>query len=282
VDPTYALAYFGLAEANRSLAITADVPSKDCLPQAKAAALKALEIDESLAEAHASLSFSLIWYDWDWVGGEKEARRAIALNPNSSVAHFAYGHVLSDLGRHKEAIVEIARARELDPIFLLPRALEGMFFHHARRDDEARATLQKVLDLDPNFWVTHLVLGKVYTQQRKYPDAIAEFTKAKEFSHGNSETIASIGYVDALAGDMAKARAVLDELMALSNQHYIPPVNVALIYNGLKDQNEGIAQLEKACEERDVRLTLLKVDPRWDSFRANPRFVAILKRIGLQ
>jgi TolB-like protein/class 3 adenylate cyclase/Flp pilus assembly protein TadD len=282
LDPTYALAYFGLAEANRSLAITADVPSKDCLPQAKAAALKALEIDDSLAEAHASLSFSLIWFDWDWLSAEKEARRAIALNPNSSVAHFAYGHVLSDLGRNEEAIAEIARARELDPVFLLPRALEGMFLHHARRDDEARASLQKVLDLDPNFWVTHLVLGKVYTQQRKYPDAIAEFTKAKELSHGNSETIASIGYVEALAGDKAKARAVLDELIALSNQHYIPPVNVALIYSGLKDQNEAIAQLEKGCEERDVRLTLLKVDPRWDSFRGNPRFVAILKRIGLE
>jgi TolB-like protein/class 3 adenylate cyclase/Flp pilus assembly protein TadD len=282
LDPTYALAYFGLAEANRSLAITADVASKDCLPQAKAAALKALEIDDSLAEAHASLSFSLIWYDWDWAGGEKEARRAIALNPNSSVAHFAYSHVLSDLGRHEEAIAEIARARELDPVFLLPRALEGMFLHHARRDDEARATLQKVLDLDPNFWVTHLVLGKVYTQQRKYPDAIAEFSKAKELSHGNSETIASIGYIEALAGDKAKARAVLDELMALSNQHYIPPVNVALVYNALGDQNEALFWLEKGCEERDVRLTLLRVEPRWDSFRSNPRFVAILKRIGLQ
>jgi TolB-like protein/tetratricopeptide (TPR) repeat protein len=282
LDPTYALAYFGLAEANRSLAITADVPSKDCLPQAKAAALKALEIDESLAEAHASLSFSLIWYDWDWLGGEKEARRAIALNPNSSVAHFAYGHVLSDLGRHEEAIAEIARTRELDPVFLLPRALEGMFLHHARRDDEARATLQKVLDLDPNFWVTHLILGKVYTQQRKYPDAIAEFTKAKELSHGNSETIASIGYIEALADDKAKARAVLDELKTLSNQHYIPPVNIALVHNGLGDQNEALELLEKGCEERDVRLILLKVDPRWDSFRTNPRFIAVLKRIGLE
>ena len=282
LDPTYALAYFGLADAYRSLAITADVPSKDCLPQAKTAARKALEIDDSLAEAHASLSFSLIWFDWDWVGGEKEAKRAIALNPNSAMSHFAYGHLLSDLGRHQEAVAEIARVRELDPVFLLPRALEGMFLHHARRDDEALTTLQKVLDLDPNFWVTHLILGRVYIQQRKYPEAIAEFTKAKELSHGNSEAIASIGYVAALAGDKAKARAVLDELKALSNQHYIPPHNIALVYNGLGDQNEALSWLEKGCEERDVRLTLLKVDPRWDSLRSNPRFIAILKRIGLQ
>jgi len=142
--------------------------------------------------------------------------------------------------------------------------------------------LQQALDLDPNFWVTHLILGKVYTQQRKYAEAIAEFMKAKELSHGNSEAIASVGYVAALAGDKARARAVLDELKNLSNQHYIPPVNIALVNNGLKDQNEAIAQLEKACDDRDVRLTFLKVEPRWDSFRSNPRFNAILKRIGLQ
>jgi serine/threonine-protein kinase len=282
LDPNYALPYFGLAQANRSLAITSDVASKDCLPQAKAAAKRALEIDDSLAEAHASLSFILIWFDWNWADGLREAERALALNPNSAFAHFAYGHVLSDLGRHDEAIAEIARARELEPVSLLVRALEGNFLNHARRDTEASAILQRALELDPNFWITHLILGKVYTQQRKYAEAIAEFTKAKELSHGNSEAIASIGYVAALAGDKPRARAVLDELKNLSNQHYIPPVNIALVNNGLKDQNEAIAQLEKACDDRDVRLTFLKVEPRWDSFRSNPRFVAILKRIGLQ
>jgi tetratricopeptide (TPR) repeat protein len=282
LDPSYALPYFGLAQANRSLAITSDVASKDCLPQAMAAARKALEIDESLAEAHASLSFCLIWFDWDWANGEKEAKRAVTLNPNSSFAHLAYGHVLSDLGRHKEAIAEVARAKELDPVFLLVRALEGMFFHHARRDAKAIASLQSALELDPNFWITHLTLGKVYLQQRKYPEAISEFTKAKELSHGNSEAIGSIGYVNALMGDKAKAQAVLEELKTLSNQHYIPPVNIALVYNGLGDRDEALSLLERACDERDVRLTLLKVDPRWDSLRDNARFVAILKRIGLQ
>jgi DNA-binding winged helix-turn-helix (wHTH) protein/TolB-like protein len=130
-DPTYSLAYFGLAEANRSLAITSDVPSKDSLPQAKAAAMKAIEIDDSLAEAHASLSFSLIWYDWDWAGGEKEAERAIALNPNSAMSHFAHAHVLSDLGRHEEAVAEQARAIQLEPMFLLLGALQRMYLYHA-------------------------------------------------------------------------------------------------------------------------------------------------------
>jgi TolB-like protein/Flp pilus assembly protein TadD len=282
LDPTYALAYFGLAEANRSLAINADVPSKECLPLAKAAATKALEIDDSLPEAHASLAFSLIWYDWDWAGGEKEAKRAIALNPNSAHARFAYAHVLSDLGRHNEAIFEMARARELDPVFLIYRALEGMFLHHARRDQEALSKLQELLELDPNFWVTHLILGKVYAQLRKYPEAVAEFTKAKELSHGNSEAIGSIGYVAALSGDTAKARAVLHELKTLSSQHYVPPFSVAMVHSALGEQNEALALLEKACDEHDVRVTLLKVDPRWDSLRANSRFAAILKRIGLE
>jgi TolB-like protein/tetratricopeptide (TPR) repeat protein/class 3 adenylate cyclase len=282
LDPGYALAYAGLAAANRALAMNADVPSKDCLPQAKAAAIKAIELDDSLADAHSALSFGLIWYDWDWAAAEKEAKRAVALDPNSALSHFAYAHILSDQGHHQEAIAEIAHARELDPVFLLIRALEGMMLHHAGRNDEALTRLQKALELDSNFWVTHLMLGKVYTQQRKYPEAIAEFIKARELSHGNSEAIGSIGYVEALAGDKEKARVVLEELKALSNQRYIPPSNVGLVYNGLGDQDEALSSLERACDERDARVTLLKVDPRWDSFRSHPRFVAILKRIGLE
>jgi DNA-binding winged helix-turn-helix (wHTH) protein/TolB-like protein/Flp pilus assembly protein TadD len=281
-DPNYALAYFGLAEANRSLAITSDVPSKDSLPHAKAAATKALQIDDALAEAHASLSFSLIWYDWDWAAGEREAKRAVALNPNSAVAHFAHAHVLSDLGRHDEALAEQTRAIQLEPVFLLINALQGMYLYHAHRDELAFIQLQKTLQLDPNFWITHLMLGKVYAHQHKYLEALAEFTKAKELSHGNSETIGSIGYVAALAGDYAKAHSVLDELNSLGKEHYIPAYNIALVYNGLGDQETAMSYLEKACEERDVRLTMLKVDPRWDTCRSNPRFGAVLKRIGLQ
>jgi TolB-like protein/tetratricopeptide (TPR) repeat protein len=279
-DPNYALAYFGLAEANRSLAVNANSPSKDCLPQAKAAAQRALAIDPMLAEAHASLSFCLIWYDWDWAEAQKEAQRAIALNPNSAHAHFAYAHVLSDLGRHDQAIAEIARARELDPVFLLYGALGGMMLHHAGRNEQALAKLQKVIDLDSNFWVSHLQLGKVYTEQRRYPEAIAELAKAKELSHGNSEAIASIGYVEAAAGDTAKAEAILDELK--TSQHYLPPASVALVYHALGQEEEALSWLNKACDNRDVWVTLLKVDPRWNSLRGHPGFISVLKRVGLE
>src|SRR5207248_2858541 len=125
LDPGYALAYAGLATANRALAMNADAPSKDCLPQAKAAAMKAIELDDSLAEAHSALSFGLIWYDWNWAAAEREAKRALALDPNSALSHFGYAHILSDQGHHQGAIAEIAHARELDPVFLLIRALEG-------------------------------------------------------------------------------------------------------------------------------------------------------------
>jgi TolB-like protein/Flp pilus assembly protein TadD len=280
-DPNYALAYFGLADANVALAFTADVASKDCLPQARASAMKALEIDESLAEAHASLAFSIASFDWDWSGAEKEAQRALALNPNSAWAHFAYAHVLSDLARHDEAASEAAQAIALEPIFPAFRALGAMFLNHAGRNDEAYAMLQKALELEPNFWITYNTLGKVLIEQRKFAEAAAEFEKAKELSHGNSEAIASIGYAAALAGDSSKARAVLEELRSPTNQRYIPPYNLALAYHALADENQALSELDRACEERDVRLRLLKVDPRWDTLRSHPRFVAILKRIGL-
>jgi len=282
LDPNYALAYFGLADANLSLAFCADVASKDCIPQAKVAARKALEIDESLAEAHASLAFSVYCFNWDWSSAQTEAKRAIALSPNSGVAHFAYAHVLSNLGCQNEAALESEQAIALEPVFPLFRAIGAMLLHHAGRNDEAWGILQQALKLEPNFWITHITLAKVLIQQRKYAEAIAELEKAKELSYGNSEAIGSIGYVLALAGDKAKARSVLEELKNLSRERYIPPSNVALVYAGLDDQNEALGWLERACDERDVRLTILKVDPRWDSLRDNPRFVAILKRIGLQ
>jgi TolB-like protein/tetratricopeptide (TPR) repeat protein len=282
LDPTYALAYFGLADAYRALAPTSEVPPKDILPQAKAAATKALEIDESLAEPHATLAFIHTWFDWDWAGAEREAKRAIELNPNFGLAHIAYAQLLSYRGLHQEAISEAARARELDPLSSIINTLNGSVLLYARRDDEASMTLQKTLELDPNFWIAHYFFGKTYLAKKKYSDAIAEFSKARELSGGNSLAIGMIGYGWALAGDLAKARAVLTELKSLSGQRYIPPSNVAVLYFALGEKDEAFIWLEKAYQDHDVRLSRMKVDPEWDSMRSDPRFVAILKRIGLQ
>ena len=281
LDPAYALAYGGLAEAYRALSITSDIPSKDGFPQAKAAALKALELDESLADVHATLGIVKIWFDWDWAGAEQECKRALALNPNSGDAHRANALLHFYLGHHTEAVAEGKRARELDPLALINNTLEGMFLHFAGRDDEAAARLQKTLELNPNFWIAHLTLSKVYTRRRMYPEALAALTKSREFSGGNTETISLLGYNQAVSGNRAQAQATLAELKSLSPQRYVPPYNIAMIYNGLGEKDEALIWLQKAYEERDVRLTFIKVDQKWDEFRSDPRFVTIIKNIGL-
>lgn len=241
-----------------------------------------MEIDESLDDVHATLGIVKFWFDWDWAGAERECKRAIDLNPNGAEAHRAYALLLFYLGRHDEAIAEGKRARELDPLSLLTNTNEGIFLHYAGPDDEAAARLQKTLELDPNFWIARLTLAKVYTRKRMYPEAIAELSKAREFSGGNTETISLIGYAWAVSGNRAQAQTTLDELKSLSTRRYVPPYNIAMIYNGLDEKDEALAWLEKAYEERDVRLAFIKIDPKWDSFRSDLRFAAIIKRIGLE
>src|SRR5436305_3798537 len=282
LDPTYALAYFGLADAYRSLAPTSEVPSKDTRPQAQAAATKALELDETLAEPHATLAFIHTWYDWNWSGAEREAKRAIELNPNWSFGHIAYAQLLSVTGRSEEAIAEGARAVELDPLSLIINALNGYHLHLARRDDEAIARLKKTVELDSNFWIAHQFLGIAYIEKKRYPEAIAEFSQAVKLSGGNSEPLALNGYASVLSGDVAKGRAVLKELKSLESQRYLPPSNLALLSYVLGEKDEAFSWLEKAYQDRDIRLCRLKVDSKWDSMRSDPRFVEILKRIGLQ
>jgi TolB-like protein/class 3 adenylate cyclase len=282
LDPTYALAYFGLADAYRSLAPTSEVPSKDTLPQAQAAATKALELDETLAEPHATLAFIHTWYDWDWSGAEREAKRAIELNPNWSFGHIAYAQMLSVTGRSQEAIAEGARAVELDPLSLIINALNGYHLHLARRDDEAIARLKKTVELDSNFWIAHQFLGMAYIEKKMYPEAISEFSQAVKLSGGNSEPLALNGYASVLSGDTAKGRAVLQELKSLESQRYVPPSNLALLSYVLGEKDEAFSWLEKAYRDRDIRLCRLKVDSKWDSMRSEPRFVEILNRLGLQ
>jgi tetratricopeptide (TPR) repeat protein len=165
---------------------------------------------------------------------------------------------------------------------LIINAREGAVLYFAKRNDEARERLQKTLELDPNFWIAHLFLGHVYLEKKNYPEAIAEFTKARDFSRGNAQAISMIGYVSALAGDAAKARAILDELKSRSLQQYVPPCNIAVVYLALAERDEAFAWLEKANEEHDVWVSFLKIDPKWDPYRSDPRFAAILERIGLQ
>jgi TolB-like protein/Flp pilus assembly protein TadD/class 3 adenylate cyclase len=281
LDPTYALAYFGLGDAYRALAPTSEVAPKEILPQAKAAATKALEIDESFAEPHATLAFIHTWYDWDWAGAEKEARRAIELNPNWGFAHIAYAQLLSALGRHQEAVAESTRATELDPLSLVTNALHAFSLFQARRFDEAIEQSKKTLELEPNFWIARLFLGKSYIEKGNYPEAIAELEKATELSGGNTEPISMTGCAWAAAGDLAKARAILKQLKDTSTQRYVPASNIAVLCYAVGEKDEAFTWLEKAFQDRDIRLCR-GLEPKWDEMRSDPRFVAIRTRMGLR
>ena len=280
-DPSFALPYAGLAESYRSLPISSDVRPAEVLPKGKAAALRALQIDPDLDQAQASLCFLQIWTDWDWNGADRSCKRALELDSNSADGHRAYAILLSDLGRHEPAIAEARRARELDPLSLLTNAIEAHVLFYAGRDDDAMKSLQRTLEIDPNFWIAHLFAGKVHLGRGQLPAAMAEFEKARALSHGNSETISLLGYAMARAADHAGAQRMLETLHARSVTSYVPPFNIAMIYSGLQDAGATLDWLEKAYLERDVRLTFIKIEHKWDWLRTNPRFARLVMQIGL-
>jgi DNA-binding winged helix-turn-helix (wHTH) protein/TolB-like protein len=279
-DPSYALAYAGLADAYRGQAVGGEMPSAEVFAKARAAANRALEIDETLAEAHANLGHILFWYDWDWKAAENQHRRALELNPNSADSLQFYAHLLSNTGRHAEALVKIKRARELDPLNLRINALEGLFLLHAGRTDEAIAALRKTLELDSNFRLANMFAARAYIEKGLFAEAIAATRRARVFSPLSSEPIAYGAYALAKAGEIAAARAALDEMLKLSATRYVPPYNFALVYNALGESAKALDQLEKAYAEKDVRMVFLKVEPKWNNLRAEPRFVELTRKMN--
>ena len=279
-DPLYALAYAGLADAYRRLPITSDVPARDASPLARAAALRALEIHEELAEAHTWLGFIKMWFEWDWGRAEQEMERGIALDPHSGNARMAYQHLLVLTGRDTEALEQGALATELDPLSLIVNANHGWTLFIAGRMEEAFAQTEKTLQLDPNFWVAQLNLGKLHLAVGEYQPALAAFTRARDVSGGNTEPTSLIGYTAALAGDGATARRTLEELQSRAPKLYTPPFNIAVLCNALGDRHKALDWLERAIEERDVHLVFLKRDPKWDSYRSDARFKRILAQLS--
>jgi tetratricopeptide (TPR) repeat protein len=280
VDPKYALAYTGLADANRSMALAGEMPPREFMPKAKAAAEKAIEIDDALADAHANLGHIIFWYDWDWKAAENHYKRALELNPNSADAHWVYAHLLSNTGRRAEALAEIKLSRELDPLNLRTNALEGLFLIHAGRSDEALARLQKTLELDPDFWLAHTFASSAYIEKGMFTQAVVEARRAKELFKGSSQPIAFEGYALAKSGKQAEARALLAALLKLSAHRFVSPYHIALIHNGLGERDETLACLERGFKERDPKMAFLKVEPKWNNLRGDPRFQDLLRRVG--
>jgi tetratricopeptide (TPR) repeat protein len=284
LDPCYALAYAGLAESYvvlGSFGVSALAPH-EAFPRAKLAAAKALEIDETLAEAHASLAFSLESYEWDWATARQEFLRAIELGPDCSTAHHWYGlEYLTAVGRLDEAFAEIKRAHELEPLSLSINTDFGFLPYLMRQYDRAIDEYRKALELDQSFVYTHWKLGLAYEQKGLYEEAIAEFQKAVALSGGSAQSLVLLGHAYAISGRRAEALELLGELSELSKRRYVSSYRVAAIHLALGEKEQAFEWLERACEERDAWLVWLKVDPVIDDLRSDPRVQELLQRIGL-
>jgi DNA-binding winged helix-turn-helix (wHTH) protein/TolB-like protein len=280
IDSDYALAYSGLADSYSGLGnVRVGVqPPNEVMPQAKAAALKALELDEALAEAHASLASIRMRYDLDWSSAEKEYKRAIELNPTDARMHQWYASLLSARGRHDEAIAEIERAKELDPVSVVINSISGMLLFHARRYDEAATVFSKTLEMDPTYGHARGYLAAVYEQKGMFQQAIEAFKKNAETNR--EMNLQPLGHAYALAGKRAEAVAILDELKKLSKQRYVPAYFMAVVYTGLNDKAQAIEWLEKGYQERSGGLIFINVDPRFDVLRSESRFQDLLRRMG--
>lgn len=280
-DPGYAQAYAGLADCYALLGFYGFLSPDQSYPKAKAAAMKALQIDDTVAEAHASLLSIKTDYDWDWLGAEREFRRAIELNPNYPPAYQWYGFDLLVMGRQGEAMAAMRRALDLDPVSPTVNISQAWFFYLTRQYNKSVEQCLRTLELYPNFVVAHQMLGLTYDIRGEFGQAIAELQKARVLSPNNLLTIAVLGHAYAASGRRDEAEKMLDELGLSSGQSTCLPYDVAAIYVGLDRNEEALRWLERAYQERSNWLIYLKLDPRFDRLRSDRRFVDLARRIGL-
>jgi TolB-like protein/DNA-binding winged helix-turn-helix (wHTH) protein/Tfp pilus assembly protein PilF len=279
-DPNSALTYAGLSESYGVLPVRygGEALPREFLPKAKAAALKALELDNSLAEAHAALGFVLFHYDWDWLAAERELKRAIDLKPSYIVAHYRYAHYLSAMGRHEQAIAEIRRAQELDPVSPLMLVEGCEIYDYARRYDEAIQQCRKALELDPNLAIAHSTLGGPYLGKGMYKQALAEIEEGYRMLGEDSSWSRTVVY--AIAGRRGEAMKELDGLLQQYKRGTVLPLGLAPIYAALGERQRAIDLVEEAYEQRDPNMYLLKDWRFFDPLRSDPRFQAILRRMN--
>jgi tetratricopeptide (TPR) repeat protein len=280
LDEKYGLAYAGIADSFVGFSTYRVLPPKEAYPKARDAAIKALNIDSGLSEAHSALATVSLYHDWDWEAAEGEFKRAISLNPDDSVAHQRYALALAWFGRFEDAHSEIARAMELDPVAPVFSANAGQILGFARLYDDAIQELEKGVALDPNFYATHNILGITYVLKGSFDKGIEEFQKA--IPSGNPEVEANLAHAYAVSGRTPQAREILDRLIARSTTTtttYVSPFDIAVVYVGLGDPAQAFAWLEKAFDERVRPMLSLKVNPRLDPLRSDPRFIPLMRRM---
>ena len=282
LDPSYAEAYASLGSCYGILGNLTAIPPDESFPRNKAAALKALELDDGVSGAHAQLGYASMFYDHDWQHAENEFRRALELNPSNAYAHRGLAQYFVSNARFDDAMVEIEQARKLDPVSLGINSDQGWFLHFARRPDEAIAQLRKTLELDPSFGFAHVTLGNAYELKGEVDQAISEYQTAIALSGNLNGRIGSLGHAYALAGRKDDARQILKRLKELSRHGYVSPYHTALIYIGLGEKEEAFAWLGKAANDHYWMMAFLKVDPRLDPLRSDPRFRDLLRRVGLE
>jgi tetratricopeptide (TPR) repeat protein len=243
--------------------------------------MKALQMDDSLAEAHTSLAFIKLHFDWDWPGAEAEFKRAIQLNPNVPNGHHWYSHYLIAMGRTQESLAESKQALELDPLGIILNVHLGWHYINAHQYDLAIEQIHKAIEMDPNFGLAYWYLGWAYEQEGKYGEAENALRKGKDLLKDNVALAADLGHLYAVSGRKDQALKVIEELKGLSNQKYVSSFSIALIYIALNEVDQAFQWLEKAYRERSDLLVYLKVDARLDKIRSDPRFKDLLKRLDL-
>ena len=280
-DPNYAMAYSGLADAYTLLTVYSNESPRELMPKAKKAALKALELDDKLADAHASFGQIMVYYDYDLATAEQQYRRAIDLNPNYASAHQWLAEHLAAVKRSDEALAEIKRALELDPVSIIMNRLHADILSDARRYDEAIEQYKRTLELDPNFPTTHSFLGRAYEAKGMYDEAVAEYAQSGKLSGLPPEIIAKANQVYAKSGWKAYLQESVDQILRQQGNRKFPPFVIATYYARLGKKDEAIEWLQRAYDERDFRMTLLSVAWEFDGIRSDPRFVDLVRKIGL-
>jgi TolB-like protein/DNA-binding winged helix-turn-helix (wHTH) protein/Flp pilus assembly protein TadD len=284
-DPSYGLAFTGLADSYKSLALPDSMqevlPPNEAFPKARAAAMRALEIDDTLAEAHASLGHIKFLYDRDWAGAEKEFQRAIELNANYAYTRQWYAFELVWMGRLDEARNQLKRAQQLDPLSLTIDGIMGILLSSDHQYDEAIEHCRKPLEMDPDYAFARYRLGQIYVFKGAYAEAIPELEKAVALSGGSPRATAELGLAYSLRGRRDQARKLLTTLTAQSKNRYVAPFDLAMIYGGLGEKSRTLDLLERAAEDRDPSLNFLKLSPAFAGLHSEPRYIALVRRIGL-
>jgi DNA-binding winged helix-turn-helix (wHTH) protein/TolB-like protein/Flp pilus assembly protein TadD len=278
-DPSYALPYAGIADALRALVLSNDVRPSEMAPRAKAAAQRAIELAPDLAEANSARGMIAFWFDWDWVTAQKYLARAVELAPNNADAQIYLAHVHSNLARKEDALRHARRASELDPVSPLIGTLEGQFLSYHGEHEAAIRKLRETISLEPRFWLSHHTLAIALLETGQYEESIRESQEAKQLSPLQTFSDTLIAVALARSGRPDDARALLKILTESARERYVPPFHFAMIETALGNRDAAIAQLEASRSVGDVRLTYLKIEPKLDDLRDDPRFKTLMREL---